>query len=595
MVLIVSSLARRTRATQALLACVFAAAGLVTLAATTGTASAGFTGRDGSLGYDGRWSGHGLISLRRPSGGGLRRLRTPGRPVDPAFSPLGLRIAFATRGQVWVMQADGTSQRQVTSTPLPSADPTWSPDGRSLAFTMGARGARDIYRIDADGAGLRRLTYSGSDATGPAWSSRNRIAFARRSAGGDGDLRVIDATGGGLARVTRGPDDDEMPSWSPDGRRIAFTRGSRSHRDIYVIRADGAQLRRLTRLPHPASSPAWSPDGQSIAFSMGPKGRGALYVVPRAGGRARRVSPKTTHASAVDWQPAGHDPVIAAAGDIACDPADRGFNRGLGTADECHERQTSDVLLGLDLDAILPLGDTQYQSGAPGAYPSFDETWGRLKSLMRPAVGNHESRSPGAAGYYDYFDGVGQADGPAGPRNRGWYSWNLGAWHMVALNSQCSWPGKAPTLTDCLPGSPQERWLAADLAAHPSRCTLVYFHHPLQSSGIVRLNVAVQPLWRDMQAAHVDVVLVGHDHAYERFAPLDWLGQVDRTDGIRQFVVGTGGKSFTLQDLHKPGSELRQASVFGVLEMTLREDAYHWRFVPEAGGQFSDAGNARCH
>lgn len=597
---VVPSPARRALAAPMVLACalIAVALALLALAASGPPAAAAFAGRNGVVSYDGRWSGHGLISLRRPTGfPRLRQIRAPGRPVDPAFSPLGRRIAFATSGQIWAMDADGADQRQITTGLVPSADPAWSPDGARLVLTTGTAGARDIYRIDAAGSGLRRLTRSPADETAPAWSQRGTVAYVRTTPRGDGDIRVMNADGGGKGALTHGKLDDRAPAWSPDGRQLAFTRGTRSRRDIYVIRADGSHLRRLTSLTglsQGVSSPAWSPDGRSIAFTMGRRGSRALYVVPSRGGRARRVSPRTADATSVDWQSAGHDPVIAAAGDIACDPGDRGYNSGLGRADECHQRQTSDLLLGMDLDAVLALGDTQYESGKSGAYPVFDRTWGRVRGLIHPAVGNHEARDPGATGYYDYFDGAGNANGRAGPRDQGWYSWNLGRWHMVALNSQCSYPGTAPALIDCAEGSPQEQWLRADLAAHRNRCTLVYFHHPLTSSGGYQINVAVQPFWRDMQAAGVDVVLVGHDHAYERFAPLDANGQVDPATGIREFVVGTGGKSLTLFDARKPGSELRQASVFGVLQMTLHRSSYHWRFVPEAHAAFSDEGDANC-
>lgn len=587
-------LARRSRATQALLAWALVAGWPVLLAASARPAHA-FAGRNGHVAYDGSWSAKGRISVRNPNGKGLRRIRVAGRPIDPTFSPLGVRIAFATNGRIWIMGADGTNQRQLMVTPVPSRQPAWSPDGSRIVFSTGPRGESDIYVVDADDSNLRALTHNPADETDPAWSHHDRIAFIRHSARGKGDIRVINTNGGDMVRLTGGRADDEMPAWSPDGRKLAFTRGPGAHRDIYVIRRDGSHLRRLTRLHQRVSSPAWSPNGRSIAFSMGAKGHRAVYVVPSRGGKVRRRSPRRANATSVDWQATGHDPVIAAAGDIACDPADRGYNDGVGRATECHQRQTGDLLLTMDLDAILPLGDTQYERGASEAYTVFDQTWGQLKSLMHPVVGNHESREPGATGYYDYFDGVGRDDGPAGPRNRGWYSWDLGRWHMIALNSECSFPTKAPTLTDCLPGSPQEQWLKADLAAHPSECTLAYFHHPLESSGVPQFNVAVQPLWQDMMAAGVDVVLAGHDHAYERFAPINALGQPDPAHGIRQFVVGTGGKNFTIHNDHKPGSQVRQSSVFGVLQMTLGRGTYHWRFVPEKGGHFSDQGDGRCH
>ena len=219
-------------------------------------------------------------------------------------------------------------------------------------------------------------------------------------------------------------------------------------------------------------------------------------------------------ARALDWQPrGGADPVIAAAGDIACDPGSARFDTGLGTRVNCHMLQVSDVMMNMELSAILPLGDTQYEDGTLDKFlRSFEPTWGRLKGIMRPVVGNHEYRVPGAQGYFDYFNGVGQANGPAGPTGLGYYSYDLGSWHLIALNSQCSHPPAAPQRADCAPGSAQEQWLRADLAAHPNRCTLAYWHHPLYSSGIAGFNDAVQPLFRALYEAGADVLLTGHDH-----------------------------------------------------------------------------------
>ena len=562
------------------------------LLATASPSHAAFAGRNGSVTYDGRWSQLGLLSLRKPNGSDLRQIHVPGQPVDPTFSPLGRRIAFTTNGQIWVMYADGSGQRQITAGPLPGRAPAWSPNGEQLVFVGGTPGAQDLYRIAADGSGLKKTTRAPADDDHPAWSIRNRVAFVRRTARGDGDIRTMWPSGGDTVRVTHGRADDESPAWAPDGRWIAFTRGSRV---VYLIRRDGTHLRRLARFKNTVTSPAWSPDGRWLAFSMGPAGKRALYRVRVAGGEPKRVSPKSADAATVDWQVKGADPVIAAAGDIACEPTAKNFNGGLGTSSRCHQMQTSNLLLKMDLSAVLALGDTQYETGASAAYSAFDQSWGRVKSLIRPAVGNHESRDPGATGYYDYFDGPGQTDGPAGPRGEGWYSYDLGSWHLVVLNTECSYPPDAPTTVGCAAGSPQERWLQADLAAHPSQCTLAYFHHPLVSSGLAAFNSAIQPLWRDLQAAHVDAVLVGHDHAYERFAPLNADGAVDPVNGIRQFIVGTGGKNFNVQDFHRPGSELRQSSVYGVLEMQLGRGFYRWQFVPEAHRHFTDSGEQRCH
>ncbi len=233
---------------------------------------------------------------------------------------------------------------------------------------------------------------------------------------------------------------------------------------------------------------------------------------------------------------------------------------------------------------VATLGDTAYELGTADEFARcYTPSWGRFRARTRPALGNHDYGTAGAAGYFDYF-------GPrAGPR-RGYYSYRLGAWHVAVLNSNC------PLAGGCERGSPQERWLRADLASHPARCTLAYWHHPRFSSGLHGDDDTVAPLWQALYDARADVVLAGHDHDYERFAPLDPAGRVDRARGLREFVVGTGGRS------HYPLLERRAGSVaadwrtYGILRLTLRQASYDWRFVSEPASTFSDAGvRARCH
>jgi hypothetical protein len=285
---------------------------------------------------------------------------------------------------------------------------------------------------------------------------------------------------------------------------------------------------------------------------------------------------------------AAADPVVMAAGDIACDPDDSGYNGGAGTADRCHQLATSDLLLAGSPDLVLALGDVQYDSATTARINAvYAPTWGRVKAITRPILGNHESGT--AAGYFDYFNGPGVTDGPAGPRGKGYYSFDLGGWHLVALNSNCA-------SVSCSAGSEQERWLRADLAAHPANCTLAYWHHPRYSSGHDGSNDFMQPLWEALHDAQAEVLLSGHSHDYERFAPLDRDGAVDFAGGIRQFVVGTGGAFFTggLGTL-APHSEVAQNDTFGVLRLTLHPASYDWEFVPEAGGAFTDSGSQGCH
>jgi hypothetical protein len=283
------------------------------------------------------------------------------------------------------------------------------------------------------------------------------------------------------------------------------------------------------------------------------------------------------------WAPvaAAQDPVIAAAGDIACAPGDP------VTADTCHHQATSDLLVGAPLAAVLPLGDIQYDSASlTNILGAYHPTWGRVKSISRPIVGNHEGSG---TGYFDYFNGAGVADGPAGVRGKGWYSFDVGTWHLVALNSNCDDVG-------CTAGSEQEQWLRADLAAHPTSCTLAYWHHPRYSSGHEGDSTFMQPLWEALDDAGAEIVLSGHSHDYERVAPVDRHGTVNQAGGIRQFVVGTGGAFFTGGlSTRIPQSEVAQNDTFGVLFLTLHPTSYDWRFVPEAGKTFADSGSTACH
>jgi hypothetical protein len=275
-------------------------------------------------------------------------------------------------------------------------------------------------------------------------------------------------------------------------------------------------------------------------------------------------------------RPASPDPVVAAAGDIACRPGDP------VTPTSCRQEATSDLLVDLDPTGVLALGDLQYERALRANFlRTYDHTWGRLKAVTHPVPGNHEDAT-GGAGYYRYF-------GPAaGDPAKGWYSFDIGTWHLVALNSNCQRAG------GCGPGSPQERWLRADLAAHPTRCTLAFWHHPRFSSGRHAGDRDYDAFWRALHHAGAEVVLNAHDHHYERFAPQSPRGKLDPARGIREFVVGTGGKSLERFGRVRANSEVRNADTFGVLVLTLHPGGYEWRFVGERGGGFEDRGSGSC-
>jgi chitodextrinase len=279
--------------------------------------------------------------------------------------------------------------------------------------------------------------------------------------------------------------------------------------------------------------------------------------------------------------------VIAAAGDIACDNEDSGFNGGNGTSSRCRQKYTSNLLVNAGLAKVITLGDNQYNSAQLSEFnASYHPSWGRVKSITRPGIGNHEPGS--ATGYFDYFNGAGNSDGPAGPRGKAYYSFDVGSWHLTALNSNCS---RVP----CNAGSAQEQWLRADLAANPRTCTLAYWHHPRFSSGHDGDNTFMQDIWKALYDANADLVVVGHSHNYERFAPMNANGNLDRTRGMREFVVGTGGAFFTGISTAKPNSEVRHNKTYGVLKLTLHPTSYDWQFVPEAGQTFTDSGSEACH
>jgi acid phosphatase type 7 len=268
------------------------------------------------------------------------------------------------------------------------------------------------------------------------------------------------------------------------------------------------------------------------------------------------------------------DPVLAAAGDIACAP------NTAQTPTTCHFAETAAIVGAIDPSAVAVLGDNQYESGfLPYYQRMFDPTWGVFRSRTFPVPGNHEYNRVGADGYYAYFGAA------AGDPARGYYAYDLGSWHILALNSNC-------TYVPCAAGSEQEQWVRRELAAHPQGCTMAYWHHALFSSqgGDTRMR----DIWRDLAAARVDVVLSGHNHNYERFAGQNADGRLDPFGGPREFVVGTGGRSLSPSRRTARNSEVRQERAFGVLAVVLKPKSYAWSFDSE-GGAFVDAGSTPCH
>ena len=258
------------------------------------------------------------------------------------------------------------------------------------------------------------------------------------------------------------------------------------------------------------------------------------------------------------------DPVFVGAGDIA------NCNRS--------EDEATAKLLDNITGTVFTVGDNAYPDGTLTQFNNcYAPTWGRHKSRTKPSPGNHDYHVSGAAGYFDYFGAAG------GDRSKGYYSYNLGAWHIISLNSEISQSA----------GSAQEQWLRADLAANPKTCTLAYWHKPRFSSGQHGNIAGSQALWQALYDHGADVVLNGHDHTYERFAPQNPNGQAD-SKGIREFVVGTGGAGLYSFTSNQPNSQVRNNTTHGVLKLTLHSTSYDWQFIPIAGQNFTDSGSANC-
>jgi hypothetical protein len=263
----------------------------------------------------------------------------------------------------------------------------------------------------------------------------------------------------------------------------------------------------------------------------------------------------------------------------------------IGAGDICVTSRIADAsatanLIAGEPDAhVFTLGDNSNETGTAAQYADcYGATWGSFLDRTSASAGNHDYYANGAASYFAYF---GKAAGPSGT---GWYSYDLGGWHIVVLNAECDYVG------GCGPGSPQDRWLVADLAAHPATCTLAYWHQPRFSSGAPgqATDVAYQWFWEDLYAFHADVVLNGHAHDYERFAPQTPSGKASPA-GIREFVVGTGGAGQIPLGTAEPNSEVRHSGTLGVLKLTLRASSYDWQFIPVAADGFTDAGSGTCH
>lgn len=297
----------------------------------------------------------------------------------------------------------------------------------------------------------------------------------------------------------------------------------------------------------------------------------SLSAVPAAEKGQEKASPKMARSASAD-----QTFTLVGAGDIA-------------TCKHLDSAEATAKLIEQVPGTVFAAGDLAYEKGSPTEFKNcYDPTWGKFKDRTKPALGNHEYAEPAAAGYFQYW-------GPqAGPEGKGFYSYDLGRWHIVVLNTNCA----RKQMGGCEKDSPQETWLREDLTKHPDSCILAYGHHALFSSGLLKehaLHPEIRPLWQDLYDAHADLILAGHEHSYERFAPQDPDGKADPAHGIREIVAGTGGRSHDPLGFATPNSEVREWKTYGVLKLTLAPGKYSWEFIPVEGSTFHDSGSGVCH
>jgi len=404
--------------------------------------------------------------------------------------------------------------------------------------------------IDQSGAAVSApLSWS---VDNPAVARIDSVGMVRGVASGSATIRVSAHGQTASASLVVVVDSGQTLSVTPSGASL-YVNGSEQFTATLKDR-NGKTL---------STSPEWESNNPAVATVTASglvKGVGTGFATVQA--KVRNL----VAAASVTVAPPPPSVVLVGAGDIA-------------TCTNNNDEATAKLIEGID-GTVFAAGDNAYPNGSPTDYATcYDPTWGRFKSRTHPAPGNHEYNTPGAAGYFGYFGAA------AGDPSKGYYSYDLGSWHIVVINSAIA---RAV-------GSAQEQWLRADLAAHPAKCTLAYWHHPRFSSGASHgSDASMQATWQALYDYGADVVVSGHEHNYERFAPQTPAGELDTAQGIRQFVVGTGGAGNYTFGTTKPNSEVRYNASAGVIKFTLYPDRYTWQYIPTSGS-FTDVGNGSCH
>jgi hypothetical protein len=428
-----------------------------------------------------------------------------------------------------------------------------------------------VLRMRATGDGGSENGGTVRSLTDTAWSERDvtwgTAPVDGRAVGAfgpvwDGTWHTVDVssavTGNGTYSfsITSDSDDD-----------VAYTSRESTDPPQLVVFADTRQLA-VAATSSPSSSPSSPTSSPSSPTSEAP----SPSASPSPAGTTKPPRTGSSPSEEPRRRPTGHGrtAVLVGAGDI-------------GSCERDGDEATTKLLKKIP-GTIFAAGDVSQDEGTPEQFREcVDETWGQLKDRIRPAPGNHDYGVKDASGYFDYF---GKAAGEPG---KGYYSYDVGEWHVVSLNSNCD-------DVSCAKGSQQERWLRSDLAANDRPCTAAYWHHPLFTSSDHEPTTEVRPLFRALYDHGVEIVMNGHNHVYERFAPQDPDGNRDEAKGVRQFSVGTGGGGahYGFGDI-QANSQVRNGETYGVLRLTLKPAGYDWKFIPVSGESFTDSGSAECH
>ncbi|MFG3037542.1 DNRLRE domain-containing protein [Streptomyces sp. NPDC048330] len=469
------------------------------------------------------------------------------------------------RGRAALVGVLATATRAATAPTGPTASATrtsftatadTSTDGRDPADDPG--GARRLG-VDGDPPTRTVLRFDVASLAGPVTRAKLRIHVADADGAGNvngGEVRGVSDTSWTETSAAPAVDGPVL------GALGAVAPGTWHEVDVTpYVTGNGTYAFGVT-----------SPNGDGADYDSRETGAtGPQLVVETAAAPAPSRTPAPSEPAPTPPSPAARTaqdlaPVLVGAGDIAAS------NDG--------DSATADLLDGIS-GTVFTVGDNAYPTGRASDFAAYyAPTWGRQRDRTRPSPGNHDYDTPGASAYFDYFGAA------AGPGRRGYYSYDLGNWHVVSLDSEISMAR----------GSAQEKWLRADLAASEKPCTVAYWHRPRWTSGASHPpDLATDPLVRALYDHGAEVILGGHNHQYERFAPQDPDGRLDTARGLKQFVVGMGGADHYAFGTVLPHSEARNDDTSGVLKLTLRADGYDWQFVPEAGRSYDDSGSGTCH